>query len=510
MLSILKPKSRRIFLINLQGLSVFSMQANRLTHIARFSDEESGYENFRNYLAENAQTPVTIVVDSISEDFIVERVPHVNPMDRKSFLQRKLDQHYRGIDYRTAQVIGREGTGRKNDKVLFSAINKNQALEPWVRALLQQEIPIRSITTPAYALCKLAQEKGLLTEDRVLLVNWEVSGIRHTYIESGKTLFSRLTPLPSSDESDLADAIIDSCNQSNDYLERIGLVGFDESMAVQVITPQLPDDIFADIPSNRNFSSIVHHNSIDMMDDELFTGPDESVTAIMLSLDWGMREGEFPNIYAPSPALRFLELYSARRVIVFLALAVLIAGAASGAPLLLDGIERQLRVSEIQDQTNPVQSQYNALTAQFPETPIPSEALELAVGTYDLIERQVESPFTIMAAFSQVLERFPTVRLSSLEWRLSSPEETETVTQVLLGGSARPQLEIAGFLRGSRSIGDSDRVLRQFINDLNAIDGLSAVPVSLPVQEGPEAALSTVIDDSLVDVQFAIRVSRDS
>jgi hypothetical protein len=507
--NIFTPKTRRIFLINLEGLSIFELHKDCLTHVARFSDEPTGHENFKAYLAENRQLPVTILVDSISEDFIIEKVPHVSPTDRRSFLARKSAQHFRGLDYKSAKIVGRETGGRKDDKVLFSAVGKNQALEPWVKALLQQEIPIRSITTPAYALAALIKAMGLGDQERVLLVNWEVSGIRHTYFERGKTMFSRLTPLPEGSEVDLADTIIEACNQSNDYLERIGLIGFDESMDVHVITPILPDNIFADIPANKNFKRIEHHNSIDMMEPARFSGPESSITAIMLCLDWAIRGHELNNLYASRSVTRFQELFAARRVIYTLSLIFLIAGIANATPIALDALNRRDNIEQLSGQLQPIQVQYDALTAQFPETPIPSEAMELAVGTFELIDRQAETPFALLATLSHVLDQYPTVRLRSLVWHLRDPESTLSVTQMLLDNQAQLTIDVTGVLQSNTSIGESDRQLRSFISALDNVQGLRVNPLSMPVENNPDSGVSTVIDDREVNVDFAIRIIQE-
>lgn len=510
MLSFFKPRSRRIFLVNLEGLSVFAIQDDQLTHVARFSDEDTGHENFGRYLAENPPTPVTIVLDSIAEDFLVEEIPHVSPFDRASLLKRKAGQHFRGVDYQSAKVLGRSPANRKSDRVLFSAITKNQTLEPWVKTMLQEEVPIRSITTPAYALCRIAEDFGLLEEERVLLVNWEVSGIRHTYIENGRTLFSRLTPRPSSDEGDLAEAIIDSCNQSNDYLERIGLIGFEQSMDVHVITPQLPDDIFSETPSTRNFRRIVHHNSIDMADTEQFHGAETSITANILALDWGVRKGELANIYAPSAALRFQELFTARRLIYITAVVTLLFGGLTATPLLLDALERELRIVNLNSEAVPVQQQYDALTAQFPETPIPSEALEVAVSSFSRINSQLENPNQMLVSLSQVMAQFPGVNLTSIEWRLGAELNDDAPTQLLLTNRAIVVMDVYGTLSGSNSIGNSDRELRRFVAALDALDDVSARAIAMPIEEGPEGEVNTVINDTVVDVEFGVRMGRES
>lgn len=510
MLQFFKPRSRRIFLVNLEGLSVFAIQNDRLTHVARFSDEETGHENFGHYLADNPPTPVTIVLDSIAEDFLVEEIPRVSPFDRAALLKRKAMQHFRGVDYQSAKVLGRSTKSRKSDRVLFSAITKNQTLEPWVKTMLQCEVPLRSITTPAYALCRIAKDHGLLEEERVLLVNWEVSGIRHTYIENGRTLFSRLTPRPSTDEGDLAEAIIESCNQSNDYLERIGLIGFEQSMDVHVITPQLPDDIFAEIPSTRNFRRIEHHNSIDMADPDHFQGAERSITANMLVLDWGVRNGELDNIYAPPAALRFQQLFTARRLIYITTAVTFLVGLMSSTPLLLDALERELRIVDVTNEIIPIQQQYDALTAQFPETPIPSESLEVAVSTFSRINAQLENPNLMLVSLSQVMAQFPGINLTSFEWRVGAEVSDDAPTDLLLSNQAVVVMDVYGTLSGSSSIGNSDRQLRRFIAALNELDGVNARAIAMPIEEGPDGEVNTVINDRVVDVAFGVRMGRES
>lgn len=510
MLGLLKSADKRIILINFQGLSIYSLHRNLLVHVAKFSDEDAGYENFRHYLADNPRSPVTLLVDSVAEDFIVATVSHVGPFDRKSFLSRKAELHFRGTEYQSAKVIAREASGRRDDKVLFSAITKNQAVDPWVRVLLQQEIPIKSITTPAYALCKIADEFSLITDDTVLLVNWEESGIRQTLIVDGKMMFSRLTPLPNDRDANLAAAIIESCNQSKEYLERIGLLDYGKSIDVHIISPQLDDDAFSGYADNPNFRVVMHHNSIDLMQIDRFSGPQASITAILLCLDWGVRTGELINIYASSAMTRFFQLIQARKYMATFSLALLLLGALVSAPLTIDGLNRRARVTQLAQDLVPIQAQYDALRAQFPETPIPSEAMELVVRTHDLIRMQVRSPTDIITAVSVVITQHPSIELSRLDWSLTAAVSNQSLTAGILNNQTVVNLELYGRVLDSNSIQDSDIQLRQLIDSLNQIGNVSVSPISMPVESGPFSEVNTVIDDEVLNVDFALNVRLDT
>lgn len=510
MFDFLKQEGKRILLINFEGLSVYVMDSDKLVHIAKFSDEDSGHDGFRDYLSSSANSPVTILVDSVAEEFIVEKAAHVGPLDRKSFLRRKLDQHFRGAEYRSAKILGREENGRRDDNILFSSITKNQTIEPWVKILLEEEVSIKSVTSPPYALCKIVAEFNLLTSESILLVNWEESGIRQSLIAGDKMTFSRLTPLPNDQNADLARAIVESCNQSKDYLERVGLVSFEEKLDVHVITPQLDEADFEGSAINRDFRKIYHHNSIDLMRIDKFSGAQRTITAVLLCLDWGVRRGEYKNIYAPSAAMRFHQLQQARKWIGVLSLSMLLLGGLVAAPMLFNALERSGRISQLQQNTGPVQLQYDSLTAQFPETPIPSEAMELAVRNFDLIQSQAQSPSVLFEAISQVVLAQPSIVLSNLEWSLRPAGEDISFTDAVLQNSSVINVDMYGSLIGSSSIQGSDRALRQFIDLLGSIEGVTVSPISLPIESRPDSAVSAVLDDGVFDSPFALNIQLET
>ncbi|NKB32940.1 MAG: hypothetical protein GKR91_07560 [Pseudomonadales bacterium] len=506
MASLIGSSHKRILLINAEGLSVFKLEKDRLVHVGKFSDEDVGYENFRNYLIDNPRSPVTLLIDSAAEDFVVESVAHVSIFDRSAFLRRKVDQHFRGSEYRSVSILGRDDSSRRDDSVLFSALTKNEIIDPWVRVLLSEEVPIKSITTPAFALCKIASEYDLLTSDTVLLVNWEESGIRQTFIVDGKMMFSRLTPLPHDPNDDLPGYILDSCNQSREYLERIGLLTFDQNLDVHVITPLLEDHVFSDMSINRNFRKIEHHNSIDMLQIDRYNGPQNSITAVLLCLEWGVRTGKLANQYAPSSAMRFFHLTQARRLIGFVCLALLIVSGLISAPIMLEAIDRSSRIASLSAQVLPVQNQYDALVAEFPETPIPTDAMALAVSRYELIRSQIRSPVSVLSDISRVIARFPAISLSSIEWQLSPANVDLSYTEGLLSNSTQVSVNIYGTLMGSSSIQNSDRQLRLFMSTLGQIQGATITPLELPIESGPDGEVATILDGQAINSDFALTV----
>ena len=125
---------------------------------------------------------------------------------------------------------------------------------------------------------------------------------------------------------------------------------------------------------------------------------------------------------------------------------MLLASGLISTPLMLDAIERRARIASLSAEVIPVQGQYDALVAQFPETPIPTDAMELAVRHYDLIRSQIHSPVTVLSDISQVVARFPSIRLTSLEWQLSPVEIDSSYTQGLLDNATEVSINVYGTL----------------------------------------------------------------
>lgn len=506
MLGFGSSSDKRMLLINFEGLAVYGLDNGRLMKQAMFIDDDIGHDKFRDYIIDENLKSLSMVIDSPAEDFIVEKVPHVSAYDRKSFLSRKMDQHFRNVEYRSAKLLGRDKSGRRDDRVLFSAITQTRTIDNWIKVLLAEQVSIKSITSPAFAICKVARALGLETSKEILLVNWQRNGIRQSLISNHKLMFSRLTPLPTDPEADLAKAMLDASLQTREYLERIGLLKVDEAPDVHVVSPILDDDAFESQPGSANFGSVYHHNSIDLMPIDKYGGPQNEITAILLCLDWGVRNKEFGNIYASPATRRFTKLRMQRNFILLGCLSVLLFGGLVSAPVLNAALQSRSNFQTMTLDMIPVQDQYDELTAQFPETPIPSEAMALVVNSYDRIDGQNHLPATLLSEVSQILLQHPTITLSSVVWNLTADDEYFEINNAILADAAVVELELYGEQNGTASYENSDSRLRAFMDALSTIEGASVTPISLPIESGPDAAVSAIVGDQVLNSEFALSV----
>ncbi|MEQ9068329.1 MAG: hypothetical protein RLO18_16455, partial [Gimesia chilikensis] len=274
--------------------------------------------------------------------------------------------------------------------------------------------------------------------------------------------------------------------------------------------PFMEDSDFDELPKNRNFSHIRHHRAQQFLHEEDYSGPRDSITAVLLCVDWGIRKGQLANIYGSPAARRYHELRAVRRVVYLATAAVLAIAAMMAAPIVFDAFERQGRIAQISQDMLQIQIQYDALTAEFPETPIPSETMELAVDHYELLGSQSRSPQQMLSLISAVVSRHPGVAINSVTWALRGVESEVGFTQSLLNDQTRVSFSLFGTLIGSSSIQNSDRRLRAFINDLEQIEGAGVNPILMPIERDPNSEVSALLDDQSFDADFALSINMES
>lgn len=504
-----KSHNRRILTVDFKGLSVFALDDGVLCRVRRFSAETAGYSEFRQYLADSPESPLYMIVDSVAEDFLIETVAHVKASDSKLLMQRKLEQNYRGGEFRHGAVIGRETTGRRDDKVLFSALTRNQQIEPWIRSILQEEVPLVSITSPAYVLGKYAIEQGYVTSPDVLIINWELTGLRQTYLQEGRTVFSRLTPLqPADDNLTLEQYIMRLSDQSREYLNRIRLLDFDKPLDLHVFTPLLEDDAFADFENNKDYRRIEHHNPEQLLEKESFEGSSEHITAILLCIDYAARKQELGNVYAPLAALRFYHLRSMKQALYVASVVLALIGGAMTVPLLIDTFDRQESVNALLLEINPIQTQYQELRNQFPETPIPSQQMELVVVTKNTILAQTESPVLMLEEISRVVQRDPGVGLLRINWGLVPANPDQPWDQALLAQAMELSVDIAGEFRDASGYRNISARLQTLAAELATIPGVAVSVIALPIIASENSTLNTTVNDEKLNATFTLNLRR--
>ena len=123
-----------LYLTNSRLVSV-STQGKRLVARREFAVSGAGASEFERYLAGLGPVPTYLITDLTEEDFRLDTIPHVGTRDREAMVARKLTQIFRNTPYRYAAMQGRESEGRRDDRVIYTAITNAEVLRPWVEAI---------------------------------------------------------------------------------------------------------------------------------------------------------------------------------------------------------------------------------------------------------------------------------------------------------------------------------------------------------------------------------------
>ncbi len=511
----------RVLLIEAGGVTLFRWQRGALRLFERYTSHPADLMRFENLLHKESKVPFIIVIDCIEEDFRIETFAHVTGSDRAKMLERKLSFAFRNTPYKIARVVGREKEGRKDDRVLLTALTKAELVDPWITRILKEKLAILCVTSAAYMMELLAVSLQLRSKPHVLLVNIESgTGMRQTYLQKGRVIFSRLTPITERLQEDLTGMVQQQSLQTRKYLERIKQIPYDTLLPVHMLnygdlTFALPEATEADLLSfqQADVHKLIPGSSLELK--ELEVGP------LAVSLVQALRGKGLKNVYASAGQRRFHLLNNINKSM-YVAAATLVLGVGGAvAPTISETVALWEQEQSTLQRTQPLMQQYEQLRASFPETPIESSTMALVVSTYDVLARQAHDPSEMLQLIGQAMESVPSMQLRSLDWDLTARPLTdqdraglvaplegagELLRFSLKNNRTDLVLAISGVVQNAPDFRTArDDVLR-FIAAVESTPGIRVEQVEMPVEVRSDAIVVTRVDDELVNAPFALRV----
>ncbi|MCA1851915.1 MAG: hypothetical protein LC647_05855, partial [Beggiatoa sp.] len=160
----------------------------------------------------------------VEEEYRHETIPHLYGPDRRAVLERKLAWFFRGTPYTHVLPEGRETEGRRDDKVLLSAITNPELVQPWIRLCVQQKVPIAGIYSLAIVSTALLDRINVKSPN-VLWVSMQThSGLRQSYFREGLIKISRLAKMPRLGTAPFAPYILAELDKFERYLKNVQLL----------------------------------------------------------------------------------------------------------------------------------------------------------------------------------------------------------------------------------------------------------------------------------------------
>jgi hypothetical protein len=452
-----------IICIQPKSLSASLWRAGRLVQDWQFQADEAGQQAFFGLLKRYPQTRLYALVDSVEEDYRLESLPHVQPFERREMVERKLNQMFRGAQYRMAQLLYREADKRKDDRFMFLSLGRAEFLEPWIVLLEKAQVPLVGIYPLASMSQMIARQLGLKSPHALLIERLQ-SGLRQTYLCEASLRISRLAPIPDEMQAKLPYFCLTETEKTRLYLLSQRLINRDVPLQLLLLNQHdLANGIAQAIEQEQHLEC----QTVDISPLLAQSGLQASQLSRMPELlhMYFVAQGKgLLNLAPPQLGKRYrlnmlrLSINAASLV----TLLVAICGALYFSYRMIDLTKQQ---REAEQQTLQQQTQYEEVAKNFPKSPLPSTELQLLATLKSRVEAHDKTPLRMMQVISRGLQTMPDIALTRLYWQQTAQldvgdSEQRTGLQVRSGnvsaGTAPEQLYEIGFMQGEIRPFDGD------------------------------------------------------
>ena len=522
---------RHVFFVSNARLTVHRRRGSQWLDPVPFDAGAEGLARFARYLERHSGDPAGVVADVVEEEFREETIPHVFGADRRALLRKRASRLFRDARHVRSTVLGREPGGRRDDRVLFSAITRPGVLAPWLEEMARHGVPLAGVCSPATLTGAMLKAVGAGGE-RVLVVSLQSGGgLRQTCLRRGRLELSRLAVMPG------------SCDAA-DVLAEVGK------------TRRYLDGLHTSAPGERLRVCLLSHGR--MLGDlrrRAGDGPDEGCVFVDLSdaaRRLGLRrwDGEptadrlfvhvlarraARNHYATPEEMRRFTTLRAGAFLRAASVLLVAGGLLVGGARFLEGAVANGHAHALARQAAVYEGRYREARAALPPAPAEPDDLRRVVAAVDALRARRADPVDLLARISGALAGFPRVRVEGVSWRAgddprtSADEEGEPPGRVAGAGAAaaghdRPRApgeespDGPGVLfqvaRVSARIEPFDGdyraaigTIRRFAGALAASPGVERVRVSsLPLELSPEQTLTGDAEAVAGTAAFEIRV----
>ena len=413
--------------ISADGATVAQWQRGALANLRRFSDSEKGWSEFEAHLGRTPKSTISIMVDSIDEDYRTETLPHASGGDRAQLISRKLRQLFRSTPFTAASLQDRSTGKRREDQYLFAAITRPELLAPWLRAVNTLRIPISGIfLLPVVALS--VSERLNIKRPNLLVVSKNESGLRQTFCKHDKMRVSRLTP-PQEDGTHSAAFYAEEINSTRMYLDALTITHVDDVVTVLVLDH---DNSLADLPQaitqDRTNIECVRLGPAELESGLGAKTGDMAQFSDALQLRLLATARPDLNLVPPTMKTR-LQVHVLKKIVYAVSAAIVVFGMLWSLANAILMIQADREIARLAEQTQGFQARYQAVTERFPEAPASSEVLRDSVEAAKQINLMRQTPHSFLLALGTAMNQSPNIGLSRIEWIHGSPDVVQTGSQ---------------------------------------------------------------------------------
>ncbi len=409
---------------------VYASSGKALELEARFSGDEQGITEFREFLGRRRGVLFSVLADLAGEDFHEDQIPLLRGADREAVVQRRLAQRYRDTRLAAALSLGTLSTAeRRNERLLLASFTNTQQIAPWLDALEESDARLAGVYSvpllaPALA-AKLGAKRG-----RSLIVTANSAGLRQSYVEDGKLRFARLERTVEMVPHALAMFVHTETQRLAQYLATLRALPR-EGAPVQVVVVAPPGQraIFEQALTS---DARLQFRTLDMAEATRKVGlarAPQGTAAEALYLHLAAKKPPREQFASRDDRRRYF-IWQLQRAIAGVGAAGFAACALYAGSLWLDAAAVRGRAESQAREARVAAEQYERITAAFPVTQTSTENVKVAVTEFKRIAEHSASPENAFAHVSRVLEQFPQMELDGLSWSVGRAGEKPAASPV--------------------------------------------------------------------------------
>ena len=410
---------RRVFFVSNARLTVHRRRGSKWLDPVPFDAGAEGLARFARYLERRPGEPAGVIVDVVEEEFREETIPHVFGADRRALLRKRTSRLFRDARHVRSTVLGREPQGRRDDRVLFSAITRPGVLAPWLDEMARHGVPLAGICSPATLTGAMLKAIGAEGE-RVLVVSLQSGGgLRQTCLRDGRLELSRLAVMP--EPHDAADVLAE-VEKARRYLDSLRMEAPGERLRVCLLSH---GGMLDDLRRLAGGDSREGHAFVDLSDAARRLGMRRwgGEPAADRLFVHALARRAAPNHYATPEEMRRFTTLRAGAFLKAASVLLVAGGLLFGGARFLEGALANGYARSLALHAAVYEDRYREARAALPPAPAEPGELERVVAAVDALRARRGDPVDLLALISDALAAFPRVRVEGVSWWTSDASE---------------------------------------------------------------------------------------
>lgn len=463
--------------LSAHGVSVASQQRGHFRFVGECLADSAGFQAFASMLTQFKHAKLSLLVDSVDEQYLAEDLPHVLGSARAQMLARRLRQVSRDNAFAAAWHQGRHQHARRDDRYLFVSLTTFDWAQVWLNLLAEQNVHLALLTTVpvvSHALLRHLPQKNT----SLLWVTQQSGGVRLSYFSENRLLFSRLcTPESCHHAKQLAEEI----TKTRYYLTSHQYLSHQGALTVAVLDTHPNHVRLSEIlnqETERRLSCEVYATDgiaqrLKIKTEDLHRYPDSLHLAAL------GRYAVAVNLATSAMVLGYRQRQWQRGFYLAAVTSMIMAAVAGG---YLDTQRNQINMvlQQTHRQLAQLQQQFRSISLKMTSTPVPpanlKAAVELARALY-----AAPQPMNDFAVLSEVLAQHPSMALTRLAWQSREKSDAQPATVLVVDGEIRP---FQGDYRAAMAYMDT------FVADLRHHPKIAQVDViAMPINRDPTLSL---------------------